>query len=379
MALVLTLVGSGSARAAEGADAHPVAVGAFISDSYAEPRLYDEWARATGHRPPILASYKAWTLPLIDAAQLEEIWSRGAVPLVTWEPWAEGGGGAFPLRDIAAGAYDAYIGEAAAAAAAWGRPLFVRFAHEMNGTWYPWGRGRDGSTPAAYRAAWRRVVRAFRDAGADNVIWVWSPNQNFSGRFPFRQYYPGDGWVDWVGLDGFNWARSPRWQTFTEIFGSSYNSLIELTEKPVMIAETGSWEKGGSKAAWVRAALERELPRFDHVRALLWWSVKDPRGDLRVDSSPAALRALREALDAPRYEVSRAELLATPERLPESSPVALAGDRVSLAQRVRRELRDNYFLLGAAALAACLLLLLIAALRGRRRRDRPPTAHDATP
>jgi len=381
----------GVARAKPPESEAKVAVGAFISNSYADPGLYDAWARDTGYRPVVLGSYKTWTIPLVDTPQLEEIWNRGAVPLVTWEPWDGGtasgvfrpgdlssGAGVFRLRDIAAGVYDAYIDRSAAAAAAWGKPLFVRFGHEMNGAWYPWGRGSNGNTPSLYKAAWRHIVRAFRSAGAHNVNWVWGPNQNFSGRFPFRQYYPGDGWVDWVGLDGFNWARSPRWQSFDEIFAGSYNSVIELTSKPVMIVETGSWEEGGSKAVWVDSALNRELPRYKHVRAFLWWSVDDPRGDLRVESSPAALRTLRDALQSPPYQVSREELLATPAQLPEGSPVPVAGRKLTVGQHVRRELKDNYLWFGGGALAVFLILLALVLFRARRRRPAVPPTQDAT-
>ena len=49
----------------------------------------------------------------------------------------------------------------------------LRYAHEMNGYWYPWSRG-----PRAYRWAWRRIVRLFRVAGARNVRFVWSVNAN---------------------------------------------------------------------------------------------------------------------------------------------------------------------------------------------------------
>jgi hypothetical protein len=287
--------------------------------------------------------------------------------MVTWEPWG-GRGQVFTLRDIAAGRYDSYIERSAAAAAAWGKPFFMRFAHEMNGDWYPWGRGANGNTPAFYVAAWRHIVRIFRAYGAGNVKWVWVPNQNFSGRFPFRAYYPGDRWVDWVGLDGFNWARSPRWQSFTGIFAGSYNAMVRLTSKPIIVAETGSWEHGGSKAKWLRNALDSELPKFKHVRALVWWSVKDPRGDLRVDSSSPALRALRSAVESPRYAATREQLLATPERLSGSAPLVISHPQRTTAQRIRRELKDNPGLIGITLLAGCLLVLALAVGIARRRR-----------
>lgn len=364
--LAAAAAGPGAARSSA---AEPIALGVFLHNSYEHPGLYDRYARQVGREPAVIGSYKTWSIPAIDRPRLNAIWSRGALPMVTWEPWG-GHGKVFSLADIAAGRYDRYIYRAAAAAAAWGKPLFMRFAHEMNGDWYPWGRGSNGNTPRLYIAAWRHIVRAFRASGAENVIWVWAPNQNFSGRFPFRQYYPGDRWVDWVGLDGFNWARSPRWQSFTEIFAGSYNAMVGMTAKPMMVAETGSWEDGGSKAEWVTNALTQELPLFDHVRALLWWSVRDPRGDLRVDSSKPALGALRTAAASPQYSGTRDDLLATPAHLDGSALVAVAGPRGSRAQKLRRELKANSAWIGAALLGACLLTMLLAVAVARRRRPR---------
>lgn len=367
MAIVaLVLVPSGAAQGAPAGDQAPIAVGTFIHNSYRDPDLYDDYARQVGHSPAILGSYKTWSIPLIDRPQLNAIWDRGAVPLVTWEPWG-GRGRYFSLRGIARGRYDAYVRRSAKAAALWGKPVFLRFAQEMNGNWFPWGHGQHGNTPRAYIAAWRHVVGIFRAAGARNVRWVWVPNQNSNGRFPFRQYFPGGRWVDWVGLDGFNWSLSPRWQSFTALFGTSYNSLVKMTPKPVLIAETGSWEHGGDKAAWLRDALRRELPKFSHLRALVWWSVKDPRGDLRVNSSAPALGALRAAVRSPRYAATREDLLSTPERLGGRAVVAVAPRHRSLPQRFRKALEDNYVWFGTGLLIACLAVLVLALVKSRRR------------
>jgi hypothetical protein len=373
LAVISLPAGAGAAQGEGRESSPPVSIGAFVRDSYRDPGLYDQWAQKVGRHPAVLGSYKAWTIPLIDTGQLEEIWNRDAVPIVTWEPWGEEGGPVFRLKDIANGKYDSYIHSSALAAAAWGRPLFLRFAHEMNGGWYPWGRGSNGNTARVYKEAWRHIVRIFDAEGADNVIWVWCPNENSNGRFAFKPYYPGDRWVDWVGLDGFNWSLSPHWQSFGEIFASSYNSIIGMTERPVMIVETGSWETGGSKAEWVSNTLDRELPEFTHIRAFLWWSVDDPRGDLRVDSSPSALQALRTSLDSPHFSGSRADVLATPDRLGPATEVPVPGEGESMVEKVRRELANDYLWIGLGALAICVFALSLVLLRARRRHPAPMT------
>jgi hypothetical protein len=228
------------------------------------------------------------------------------VPLITWEPYDR------PLHAIAAGDYDSYIRESARAAAAWREPIFLRFAHEMNGDWYPWGLGVGGNTAADYKDAWRHVVRIFRQEGADNVRFVWSPNVNDTGDYPFKPLYPGDQVVDWVALDGYNFgAEYGDWESFTELFKGSYAAMNELTSKPLMIAETSSAEGGGDKAAWIRSALSCELPsRLPRVHALVWFDRDYEGRDWRIDSSSASLAAFRAAIASPTYGLDAASLLA---------------------------------------------------------------------
>jgi hypothetical protein len=112
----------------------------------------------------------------------------------------------------------AYEATAAFARAAgnWKKPIFVRFAHEMNGSWYPWAEWTDknrnqqrdpgedtGNTALLYRRAYRNVAQMFR-LYAPNVALVWCPNSGLLGgarRDPYTPWYPGDDVVDWVGLD----------------------------------------------------------------------------------------------------------------------------------------------------------------------------------
>lgn len=307
---VAALAGAHADRAAA-----RVSLGAYIPGSEEDPALIDSYAAEVGRSPLIVASYEDWTHPLVDQGWLDAIWNRGSVPLVTWEPWNWADlSQPFPLRAIAAGRYDAYIRSSAGAAAAWGRPLLLRFAQEMNGGWYPWG-ARRGTSPALYVRAWRHVVQIFRQVGASNVSWVWSPYATNNGRLPFERFYPGDQWVDWVGLDGFNWGSDRVWQSFGGIFGSSYRTLSQMTERPIMIPETGSTEEGGDKAAWILNALGRALPRFPRIRALVWFNQRFHTVEARVDSSDSALAALRGGISSPLFQTDRDFLLSTSPRL----------------------------------------------------------------
>jgi Glycosyl hydrolase family 26/LexA-binding, inner membrane-associated putative hydrolase len=309
--LVLTVFALDHPAAALGSRPPQVAMGAYIPDSAEEPSLIDTYGSEVGGQPVIVSSYRDWTRPLIDSTELNAVWRRGAVPLITWEPWSQHDAGqTFPLAAIAHGRYDGFVEEAARAATAWGHPILLRFAHEMNGSWYPWGRGRDGNSPSVYKAAWRRIVSIFRADGADNVKWVWTPYVANGHRFPFVRYFPGNKWVDWAGLDGLNGGRVFGWRSFAAIFDDSYRQLIRITSRPLMLAEVGSTEEGGDKAAWLSRALRRAIPRMPHIRAIVWWADRgDYRGNFGVDSSSAALDALRTALARPEYDGSRTLLL----------------------------------------------------------------------
>jgi beta-mannanase len=133
---------------------------------------------------------------------------------------------------------------------------------------YPWGPQHNARE--AYIAAWRHVVERFRAAGAHNVIWVWSPHVAYE---QWERYYPGDDHVDWVATGVLNFgpiAQWSRWWSFAEIFGRKYPALAAFG-KPVMVAELGSLEVGGDRAAWYREALDGLPARHPAVRAVLFF------------------------------------------------------------------------------------------------------------
>ncbi len=314
VACLATAPSSAGAKPGSSVVAKPrIGIGAYIPGAESEPGLIDQFAQQIGRKPVIVSFYRNWGPQLLDDAELEAASSRGAVPMITWEPWSQSEMGT-SLWSIANGEQDAYLWASAQEAVNWGGPLFLRFAHEMNGDWYPWGWGIDGNTPGAYKAAWRHVVALFRAAGANNVRWVWCPYVSNSRPRQFRRFYPGDRWVDWAGMDGFNWGSYRAWQSFDKIFSFTYRQLIRVTSRPIMIGETAANQAGGSKARWVWHSLRR-LPSYPHVRALVWFDAADRRGDFRVDSSAGALATMRRALHSRAYASTRRTLLNTPEDL----------------------------------------------------------------
>jgi beta-mannanase len=243
----------------------------------------------------------------LDTRLLSAVAGHGSAPMITWEPWDYTKGidqPGYSLATIAAGQHDAYIRSWAQGLARYRGPVLLRFAHEMNLRRYPWSVGVNGNTASDYINAWCHIHAIFVVEGATNVQWVWCPNVAWDAQTAFASMFPGDAYLHWVALDGYNNVNWGGWQSFGQIFSSSYTSITALSVKPVMIAETSSGEVGGSKAAWIRDALGTQLPtHFPRVRALLWFN-ENKEVDWRIESSETARRAFAEAVASRRYRSS---------------------------------------------------------------------------
>jgi len=253
--------------------------------------------------------YQAWAGPFADFSSHapDAVRARGAMPMISWEPSAGfTNDPTFSLRTIVTGRHDAYIHRWTRDAAAWGHPIYVRLMYEMNGWWAPWCASVNGNSSAQFVDAWRHIVDIARAEGATNIRWVWVPNVDNDGLgVPFVELYPGDDYVDWVGLDGFNrgtsWSTT-RWVNLHRIFDGSIARMRELTDKPLLVGETGSSEKGGDKAAWIRSLAD--VPNeFPDIRAIVWFNKNETSLgiDWRVNSSPEALEAFRDLAASPAF------------------------------------------------------------------------------
>jgi hypothetical protein len=225
-----------------------------------------------GRKLAIDHHYYAWTDRFPSGLEQWDL-ANGRIPLISWKGTT--------LSDINQGRFDSMIRARAVALSRLGQPVFLRFAWEMNGRWEAWSGARNGGPigPAAYVAAWRHVHSIFDAAGATNVVWVWGPGHQDAPAAAWNhwtEYYPGDAWVDWVGVDGFNWGDSTRWGHWAS-FGSLISPVYKdyAGRKPIMIAETGSAEEGGSKPQWFVSAqdyVERAMP---DVRAIVYFHAHD--------------------------------------------------------------------------------------------------------
>jgi hypothetical protein len=224
----------------------------------------------------------------------ESLRAYGAIPVFSWSTSSVSEGThdpRFSLSKVIGGKYDGYIHQFARSAAAWGHPFFLRFNWEMNGDWFPWSEGVNGNRRGQFVAAWRHVHDIFTAVGATNATWAWCPNIDRNRKL--RGLYPGNKYVDWTCLDGYNWGTRyswSYWESFKEVFASSYRAVRKLAPgKPMMLGEVASTDFGGSKAAWIKEMLSTLPTRFPKVRALIWFEVND-RGTRWPIESPASAR-----------------------------------------------------------------------------------------
>jgi beta-mannanase len=260
--------------------------------------------------PAFISFYKDWTLPL-DVAPLHAISDKGAMPVVTWEPWSAADTNgvnqpAYKLSTITAGNHDAYIRTWAANAKAYNKPIMIRFAHEMNGNWYPWSEQVNGNAPGDYVAAWKHVVDVFETEGATNVQWVWAPN--ITTGTALAPLYPGTAYVDHTGIDGFNWgAERGAWQQPWDVLDSTMVEIANIApDKNIIVTEIGTVETEGAntKAAWINDAIwylnhwNNDLSKSPTVKVtgIIWFDLNKEH-DWRINSSTEAAEAMKSALN----------------------------------------------------------------------------------
>jgi mannan endo-1,4-beta-mannosidase len=238
------------------------------------------FAASVGKKPDLIGQYLSWNSSF-DAKAVSAAWSYGAMYYIAWEPYGT------TAQAIADGQSDAYISRFASAVRALNLPVAISFGHEMNGNWYPWGTGQ--TSAAQFVAAWRHIHNLFIQAGASNVIWVWNPNViNGVPQVGLRPYWPGDSYVDWVGITGY--FPSSGEESFASLYGPTMTEIRQFTTKPIIIAET-SVETGPSETQAARS-LVAGVKRRPGVLGFIWFDFNKAGVDWQVESRPAVRAAV---------------------------------------------------------------------------------------
>jgi hypothetical protein len=285
---------------------------------YVDPWHVSDWSRSVGFTPRFVGRFEAFSRDATVDSFLREAERQGLRRvLVSWEPWKpvppelgvieqfrpQPG---YRNRDIAAGAQDAYILRFARSLATFHGQVDLRYAHEMNGTWYPWSHD-----PVAYRRAWRHVVQLFRSVGAGNVRFVWSVNPSLF--LPYRSwlrsvrvYWPGRRYVDAVGSTMINFGGQKRYTVAR--FAPRLRTLRHRYHLPLQLTEVNTVYRG--RARWLRD-LRRLVARTPWIRSLAWYQHRS-RGQVQIPDAgnlawdvqgdplgAALLRAINRRLSVP--------------------------------------------------------------------------------
>lgn len=228
--------------------------------------------------------------------------------------------------------------------------IFLRFASEMNGPWT-----RYHGDPKQYIEKWRLVTATMR-RHAPNVAMLWCPYT--TPKTHITKYYPGDAWVDWVGVNMYSvtyynlqrhrpgWADHPA-----DLLRWMYEKYA--SRKPIMIAEYAATHfsavDDGPCVEFAResiATLYHVIPRlFPRVKCITYFNTNNlllqhrKNNNYSVTDEPSVTEAYRRAIAPPYYLSS--DRPPTPFRmpLPLSDGDALAG-RVVLSVVARSPERD---------------------------------------
>lgn len=192
--------------------------------------------------------------------------------LVTIEPWtwtkSERNTPTILRRQIAEGEFDANMSAICAELGQFTSPVTVRWAQEMEDMsgqfiWAGWN-------PEDYISAYQRFVDICRVQSKD-IQYMWSP----LGFREMTQYYPGDDYVDVVGLSVFglqSWEKKilGKERSFRDILQPRYERALAFG-KPIVVSELGVSGDAGYVAQWEND-MRQDLDGFEELRAVIYFN-----------------------------------------------------------------------------------------------------------
>ncbi|MFS4505224.1 glycoside hydrolase family 26 protein [Clavibacter sp. Sh2141] len=310
-----------------------------------------EYADLLGRDPGVAVSFADVPMDATDVENVraagEQVRGMGGTLLLTLEPRE---GLAAVTDDVAAEVASLVDGIQRT-----GAPVVVRFAHEMNGSWYAWGQ-----QPVEYVAAFRRMADALH-AGAPGSATMWAPNEGGGYPFiggpaaaapesaafpvldtdgdgaltiaddPYAPYYPGDDAVDWVGMSLYHWGSKHPWgenvlpeegkfaaqltgeydgldgdQTavpdFYGVYGVEHGKPVAIPETAALVVPRGdaAGERAIKRSWWSQVLSEETATRFPELKMVNWfeWDKDEAEVGERVEWTVLGDPATREAFAA---------------------------------------------------------------------------------
>ena len=231
---------------------------------------------------PVVLDY-CWSLDALSKV-LANAAARGRTLELTLQPPIDppADGTNFVLN-VLRGQHDDFLNAYAAQVAQFGKPILLRLCNEMNGDWVSYNALNTCRDAEMYVLFYRYVYQIFERNGAlQNTIWVWNPNEGSYPNFGWNHtlcYYPGDQYVDVVGLTGYNTGTyyynvGERWKSFHQIYDKLYADYCAWFTQPMMITEFSCSSIGGDKLAWVREMLS-DIGDMSRIKVAVWWDGYD--------------------------------------------------------------------------------------------------------
>ncbi|WP_142386537.1 glycoside hydrolase family 26 protein [Bacillus sp. Marseille-P3661] len=208
------------------------------------------------------------------------------------------------LYKILDGQFDKELTQYARDIKKFGHPILFRLNNEMNGDWCAYSSYHHSKDTEIYKEVWKHFYKIFDQNGVNNVLWVWNPNHESKPGFAWNHslmYYPGDQYVDIVGLTAYNtgtYYKGETWNNFYELYKPLYKEYTQLSEKPLMITEFGSSSYGGDKIQWIQNMFAN-IHKFPEIKVAIWWSGtdwdtnKNPARIYRLDESKEMLNVFK--------------------------------------------------------------------------------------
>lgn len=234
-------------------------------------KLVDEYQKKSHSHFDIISFYIPWGEQencFVSKPQMDSVYQNHSIPMISWEPWQSlfQEGNTFHekkvFQHIVSGKFDTYIETFALQMKQLDRPVFLRFAHEMDNPFYPWSAKGENS-PEDFKNAWRYLVQKFKKLQVNNVIWVWNPWKATA----IKTYFPDKEYVDWIGITALNYGDynpPKRSYSFQEIYQPFQQDSILKSNIPVMITEMASLN---NQEIWLKKAIEDIKTKFPAIKA----------------------------------------------------------------------------------------------------------------
>ena len=271
-----------------------------------------ELEEALNYKFQVVLSY-VHSVGEFPAEFMEKNWEQGRIVELTYQLTENNNEDMFgysPLLDLYRGVNEEMVREFARAAKEFGHPFLFRVCNEMNSDWTSYGGVVNMADPDLFVTVYQRMYEIFQEEGVDNCIWIYNPNDRNAPPSRWNDalnYYPGNEYVQMIGVTGYNngtyyrkWAES--WREFDEIYDAIQAEYGEVFGAfPWIITEFSSSSVGGDKVAWIENMFAH-IGNYPNIKIAVWFSAADYDVDGTVarpywlDETKGTLEAFREGL-----------------------------------------------------------------------------------